>query len=127
MRNQIIRWVAIGFVVFLAITIILTDYRHLPSLITKLYSFPYGDLISHFVLFGMQSFLICMAFPDPRTHLIKTDVPILTLILVVFIIVEAASQYFISLRIFSWLDLAASLAGWGLGWGICGWIRRNHS
>jgi VanZ family protein len=110
----------------MAVIIILADYRHMPSFITKLYSFPYGDRIGHFALFGLLSFLLCIAFPTPHIRALKRDIPVLTLVLALFIIAEEISQIFISARTFSWEDLFASLTGWGLGWGIGCWVRRNH-
>ena len=106
--------------------IILADYRHLPSFITMLYSFPYGDRIGHFFLFGLLSLLLRIAFPVPRIRAMNRNVPVLTLVLAVFIVGEEISQIFFPARTFSWGDLAASLAGWGLGWGIGFCVRRNH-
>jgi polysaccharide biosynthesis protein VpsQ len=126
MRNQAIRWVAVGFAVLLVVVIILADYRHLPSFITMLYSFAYGDRIGHFVLFGLLSFLLRVAFPIPTIRALKREIPVFTLVLVVFIITEEISQIFIPARTFSWGDLAASLAGCGLGWGIGCWVNRKH-
>ena len=126
MRNQAIRWIAIGFAVFLAMIIILADYQHLPLFITILYSFPNGDRIGHFILFGLFSFLLRIAFPHPIIRALKRDIPVLTLILAFLIIAEEISQIFIPVRTFSWGDLAASLAGWGLGWGIGFCVRRNN-
>jgi VanZ family protein len=126
MRNRAIQWIAIGFVVFLAMIIILADYRHLPSFITMLYSFPYGDRIGHFVLFGLLSLLLRIASPVPLIRIMNRNFPVFTLVLAVFIIGEEMSQIFIPVRTFSWGDLAASLAGWGLGWRIGYCVRRNH-
>jgi VanZ family protein len=126
MRNLVFRWIAVGFAIFLVLIIILADYRHLPSFITMFYAFPYGDRIGHFALFGLLSFLLCMAFPIPSIRALKGNIPVLTLALAFFIIAEEVSQCFISTRTFSWADLAASLAGWGLGWGLGSWINRNH-
>jgi polysaccharide biosynthesis protein VpsQ len=126
MRNHAIRWIAVGFAIFLAMIIILADYRHLPSFITMLYSFTYGDRVGHFVLFGLLSFLLRIAFPVPCFRALKRNIPVLTLILALFIVAEEISQIFIPARTFSWGDLLASLTGWGLGWGIGCWVRRNH-
>ena len=126
MRNRAIQWIAIGFVVFLAMIIILADYRHLPSFITMLYSFPYGDRIGHFVLFGLLLLLLRIAFPVPLIRIMNRNFPVLTLVLAVIIVVEEISQIFIPARTFSWGNLAASLAGWGLGWRIGYCVRRNH-
>ena len=126
MRNRTLRWIAVGFAVFLAMIIILADFRQLPSFITMLYSFPYGDRIGHFVLFAIVVISPAHRFSGPRIQVLKRDVPVLTLILAVFIIGEEISQIFISARTFSWEDLAASLAGWGAGWGVGCWVSRNH-
>ena len=106
--------------------IILADFRHLPLFITMLYTFPYGDRIGHFILFGLLSFLLHISFQDPRIQIMKREIPVLNLILAVLIIGEEISQIFISARTFSWEDLAASLAGWGAGWGVGCWVCRNH-
>ena len=119
-------WIAVGFAVFLVMIIILADSRHLPSFITILYSFPYGDRIGHFLLFGLLSFLLRIAFPIPFIRTLKGEIPVLTLALAFFIIAEEISQIFIPARTFSWEDLIASLTGWGLGWGVGCWVRRNH-
>jgi VanZ family protein len=54
-------------------------------------------------------------------------IPIATGLLAIIIVLEEISQVFILTRSFSYLDLAASLTGWGLGWAVAIWLDRKKT
>ncbi len=87
----------IGLILYLAYT------RGLPSFLAVI---PRYDLMAHFALYGLWSFLIYQAFSQ------KLSGPIL---LSVFTILEEGLQYLSPNRTFSLLDLLFSLLGIALG------------
>jgi polysaccharide biosynthesis protein VpsQ len=111
--------IAVLFAVFILIVIILADLNRIPNFIKAIYDFPNGDKVGHFVLFGLLSFFITLAFiyslPNRDPKLVALSIG---LILALLIGLEEFSQKYFSARTFDLVDLAMSYFGVLVG----GWI-----
>jgi VanZ family protein len=104
------RWAVLYALVIVAL-VVLADSGNL-GFLQRLYDFPYGDKVGHFLLFGLLAFLIDLAVVENRP---QADMPRLSvqtsLALALLIGLEELSQRWISVRTSSLFDLAASYAG----------------
>jgi VanZ family protein len=104
------RWAtAVAAVVLIAI-VVAADREALPLLLQRVYTYPAGDKIGHFVLFGGLAFLAALGFPR-RTELAGVGIPVSTLVIAVLVTLEEASQAWFPGRTASIFDLLASYAG----------------
>ncbi len=98
------------FLVFIVLVIVAADTDSIPPIVRDIYRFPNGDLLGHFVLYGILAFLFAWAFPQRLglgpLRLARTSLLVLTLALV-----EEVSQFFVPLRTPSLLDLGCGLLG----------------
>ncbi len=60
------RW-AIFFGLFIVLIIILADTRHMGYL-GRVYDFPNGDKVGHFILFGLLSFVVNLSVFEARVR-----------------------------------------------------------
>jgi VanZ family protein len=110
------KYLSVFFLVFIVIVIILADHGGLPSSISALYNFPYGDKVGHFILFGLLDFFLTRAFLSSHSTRPRGRVTVLTgLILALFIFLEEWSQQFFVTRTFDMFDLLASYLGVVIG------------
>jgi polysaccharide biosynthesis protein VpsQ len=104
------RW-AIFFGLFIILIIILADTRHLGYL-GRVYDFPNGDKVGHFVLFGVLSFVVNLSVFEARPLTDKKRLAVITsLLLALFIGLEEYSQRFFPARTADIFDFLASCAG----------------
>jgi VanZ family protein len=104
------RW-AIFFGLFIVLIIILADTHHLGAL-PKVYAFPNGDKVGHFVLFGLLSFVTNLSVFEARPFADKKRLAVITsLTLALFIGLEEYSQRFFPTRTADIFDFLASCAG----------------
>jgi hypothetical protein len=109
-KTRLARWAAFIFLVFIGLVIIGADNNTLPGYVKAVYRFPNGDLVGHFVLYGILALLFARAFPR-RWHW-RSFHPALTSLLVAGLaLAEEFSQFFFPLRTPSLLDLACGLLG----------------
>lgn len=105
------KWLAIAFSIFIVIVIILADMGTLPGLIRGLYDFPNGDKLGHFILYGILSLLLNLAFTlRPGLNLLRTILTV-SLTLAALIGLEEWSQSLFGSRTMDIVDLLASYAG----------------
>ncbi len=91
--------------------IVLADTGHI-GLLERVYDFPNGDKIGHFVLFGLLSFVVNLSVFEARPSTDKQRLAVVTsLILMVFIGLEEYSQRFFPKRSSDFFDFLASCAG----------------
>ncbi|MCI5208613.1 MAG: hypothetical protein D3910_07430 [Candidatus Electrothrix sp. ATG2] len=112
-RKSTIFWVIFGalFLAFLLYVIYAANQGTLPFFIRRLYLFPGGDKVGHFVLLGIASFFANQVL-YPRHFLVFGKVFFVgTLILLVAITAEEISQLFLAHRTFDLLDLSFSYLG----------------
>jgi polysaccharide biosynthesis protein VpsQ len=105
---------ALLFLLFILLVIVAADLGAIPPFIHAMYAFPNGDLVGHFVLYGILAFLLAHAFPK-RLNLGRWPVPITALAILAFAALEEISQGWFATRTSSWLDFACSLLGILLG------------
>jgi VanZ family protein len=107
------RW-AVFFGLFILLVIILADTRHLGAL-GKVYDFPGGDKVGHFVLFGLLSFVINLSVFEARPLASLADKKrlalITSLLIALFVGLEEYSQRFFPVRSSDIFDFLASCAG----------------
>ncbi len=105
------KWLAFAFSIFIIVVIVLADMGTLPGLIRGLYDFPNGDKLGHFILYGILSLLLNLAFtlrPGLNlSHIILT----VSLVLALLIGLEEWSQSLFGSRSMDIVDLLASYAG----------------
>jgi polysaccharide biosynthesis protein VpsQ len=106
---------AVAFVVWVIRS---ADGPGLPGFITRLYNFPYGDKLGHFLLMGSLAFLMMLTLA-PRYQFPGLGV------LAALIAIEEFSQRFFFGRHSDWLDLACSLAGLVVLGGLGMWLKRR--
>jgi VanZ family protein len=111
MRIHGLTWLAgIAFLAVVGI-IILADRGALPGFITRLYAFPYGDKVGHFLLMGSVAFFANLALHARRIAVAKYPILLGSLCVAILVTLEEFSQLFFPARTFDLLDLTASLLG----------------
>ncbi len=107
------RW-AILYAAMIILLIVLADTGRL-GFLHRVYDFPYGDKVGHFVLFGILGLLVNLAVYEIWPRVSIRSLAIWTSgALAVLIGLEEFSQRWFSTRTSSVLDLAASYAGLAL-------------
>lgn len=112
-KKSTILWVIFGilFLIFFLYVIYSANQGTLPFIIRRLYMFPGGDKVGHFILLGISSFFANQLL-HPRHFLVFGKVFFVgTLILLLAITAEEISQIFIANRTFDVIDLSFSYLG----------------
>jgi VanZ family protein len=119
------KWLAFAFSIFIIVVIVLADMGALPGLIRGLYDFPHGDKLGHFILYGILSLLLNLAFTlRPGVNLPRTILTV-SLILALLIGLEEWSQSLFGSRTMDIVDLLASYAGVTVA-ALAAWLVRNR-
>jgi VanZ family protein len=101
---------ALLFLLFILLVIVIADTGTMPPFIHALYEFPNGDKLGHFILYGILAFLLASAFPRPA-RLGRISAPVVILALLIFAGLEEYSQKFFSTRTSDLVDLTFSFLG----------------
>jgi len=119
MPDKLMRLFAIFFGIFIVVLVILADTRHL-GFLYRIYDFPYGDKVGHFLLFGLLSLVVNLsvlgsgspssASVQSNTDTIRTVIKT-CLILALFVGLEEFSQRWFPSRTSDLFDLSASYLG----------------
>jgi len=122
------KWLAIAFSIFIIAVIVMADMGTLPGLIRGVYDFPNGDKLGHFILYGILSLLLNLAFTlRPGLNLTRTILTV-SLVLSALIGLEEWSQsLFADNRSMDIVDLLASYAGVTSAALTAWWVRKNLS
>ncbi len=121
------KWLALGFFVFLAIIVTLADQGRLPALLQVYKVIPLGDKLGHFLLMGLFSLLTNLAFQTARWRIGRLQILKGSLLVAVVVTIEECSQLFLVNRSFSWSDLAADYAGiLCFGYLACWWTLKRQ-
>ena len=102
---------AILFGLFIVFVIAVADTGHI-GLLGRVYAFPNGDKVGHFVLFGLLSLVLSLSAFEARPGDDKRRLAILvSLALAAFVGLEEYSQRYFPTRHADILDFLASCAG----------------
>ncbi len=115
-------WLSFSLIAFFLLIVFLADSGNLPRSIRKLYDFPYGDKLGHFLLTGLLSYVLNKRAILTRqsAHQAERNASDLnlarvlltvSLLLAFFITLEEFSQQLFPIRTFSLSDLVAGYAG----------------
>jgi VanZ family protein len=108
--------IAILFTLFIVVVIVLADTGRLPPSLKRIYDFPHGDKLGHFVLFGLLNFFITLAAIRPLpARSPKWLVLSIGLTLALLIALEEFSQRYFAKRTFDLIDLMAGYLGLMVG------------
>jgi VanZ family protein len=88
---------------------------------------PYYDSIGHFVLFGLWAYLFGRIFKRKLYIYDKYFIPLGSLIVLVIAVLDESSQWFSSIRTFSFLDLFWGVLGIAIAVVVINLITRKHS
>ncbi len=109
------KYIAAFFTIFILLIIILADQGQLGP-ISRIYDFPYGDKVGHFVLFGLLNFFLTLTFlralPSRNPKRVALSIG---LVLALLIGAEEYSQKYFSTRTFDLIDLSMSYLGLIIG------------
>ena len=119
------RWATPVAALVLIAIVVAADRDALPLLLQRVYNYPAGDKIGHFVLFGGLAFLAALGFPRRTEPLAGVSVPVSTMVIVVLVTLEEASQAWFPGRTASVFDLLASYAGIAAGVAAANLIARR--
>jgi polysaccharide biosynthesis protein VpsQ len=106
------KWLAILFSLLIILIIVLADMGALPHFLQVWKDLPYGDKAGHFILYGILTLLVELAFFRSRPNRSRESLTVTSgLILALLIGLEELSQQYFADRTFSLMDLAASYLG----------------
>jgi len=117
------KWYAILFGIFIISIIVLAnlDMLHILGFINRI---PYGDKIGHFILYGILTLLVDLAFIRSHQDISPSLVTVrVSLSLPLLIGLEEYSQRFFESRTSDWVDLIFSY----LGVGFFSWVALRKS
>ena len=109
--DWIILIITLLFLAVIIVVIIQADGRTLPYWIARVYQFPNGDKVGHFVLMGIAAFLLNLAAHDRSFTWLQMRIPIAPAVFSLAVAAEEYSQQYFPNRTASWLDLTCSLLG----------------
>ncbi len=99
------------FITFVVYIIAAADHNALPTAISRVYAFPFGDKVGHVVFYGTLAFFANYLLHPRALRLANRTVQYGTLILFILITIEEFSQAFVASRTFDLIDLACSYLG----------------
>lgn len=102
---------ALLFLIFLGFIIYFADTGTMPATIHRLYAFPFGDKIGHFVLMGLLALALNLALTARRISLAGRSILLGSALALFFVTFEEISQVFFRTRTLSLLDLSFSYLG----------------
>lgn len=111
-NRKILIWILTGlFILLIVVIIIMADRGILPAPIGMMYNYAWGDKLAHFFLMGLLTFLVNLSCSARRVQLFSKSILLGSLFVSIAVVLEEASQLFLPLRSFSWLDLSSDLLG----------------
>ena len=99
------------YIFILAGIVVLADFRQTQFIFGFIGGFPFGDKIGHFLLMGMFSVVVNLAFGAKIVKVRKFSYLLGSLIVLAIVTAEEVSQIFVSWRTFDVGDLLADAAG----------------
>ncbi len=109
---RLLLWLAaFAFIVFLGFIVFFADTGTMPAAIHRFYNFPYGDKAGHFVLMGLLTLALNLAFSARRIMIMGKRVLLGSALAILVVTAEEITQVFFQTRSLSVLDLGASYLG----------------
>ena len=106
------KWLAILFALFIVLIILMADAGVLAQYLGFLYSYPFGDKVGHFALYGILTLLLNLSLFRSRPDQSRSRLAVkCSLILALLIGLEEFSQQLFANRTFDLIDLAFSYLG----------------
>ncbi len=105
------KYLTLLFALVLAGIVAIANLGYGAALFSLAHSVPYGDEICHFILMGLFSFFVNMAFSASRFRILSLNVLKGSFIVWAIVTVEEISQLFLQHRTFSVGDLMSDYAG----------------
>lgn len=119
MQKRIFYLLAVLSALAVLAIVIAADRGTLPPFLARLYAFPNGDKVGHFLLMGALAFALMLGLPTKSK-------PLGLVVLGLAITLEEISQLFFPRRTFSLLDLGCSLLGVAVMGGLGLWLTHSH-
>ncbi|WP_417912543.1 VanZ family protein [Candidatus Electronema sp. TJ] len=107
----LVTFAAVGLLAFICWIIWLADTGRSSVFFDLVKMLPYGDKLGHFLLFGPLTFGINTALQFRKARLGRIAVPLGSLLVLCFVLLEEFSQHFVPGRTLDLLDLLADSAG----------------
>jgi VanZ family protein len=104
-------WIGLLSVFTLGLIVFLADRGELPEFVHRLYHFPFGDKIGHFVLIGLLAFGLNLVFSSRSIYGFPLPLFVGSILAIILATVEEISQNYFASRSFSLLDLGCSYLG----------------
>ena len=110
------------YLVILYIILFLAYTGNLPRQISLI---PFHDVIGHFILYSIASYLGHRVFQRRKINLLSFSIPLWPLLFGIFTITEESLQSLSPNRTFSWIDMTASIFGLLFGYWIAQKSRKS--
>ncbi|HEX3050550.1 MAG TPA: hypothetical protein VHP83_07850 [Aggregatilineaceae bacterium] len=122
------KWLTIGFVVFIVAVVILADTGNGEWMFRLIGMVPGGDKTGHFVLVGTLALLVNLSLKARRVEIGRWKVLLGSAVIAAVFTVEEFSQLLFETRGFSLLDLSANYIGiLVFGWVAARWVERQQA
>ena len=109
--HKLVSILSVAFLGFIAWVIYLANTAQNSVFFEFVASIPYGDKLGHFCLFGLLSLGVNFAFKLKSFKLVSVNVYDGSAVVLLFVLIEELSQYFIPSRTMDIADLLADIFG----------------
>ena len=114
MSQRRIQYLTVSFVLFILWVIYMANTGQPMIFFRLLRDVPFGDKMSHFLLFGLLTLGVNLSTGNKRVGSGRFRLPAGTLGVLIFVVLEELSQHFIASRTLDAVDLLADLLGIGM-------------
>jgi polysaccharide biosynthesis protein VpsQ len=106
-----LKWLTIIYALFLVMLVYLASQKQYLFLFRFVRRTPHADKVGHFLLMGLLSFLVNLAFSCKRMKVGRAQLLTGSLLVALVVTLEELSQIFLRYRSFDLTDLAFDYAG----------------
>lgn len=119
-------WLTGLFVLTMALILLWANRGAMPGALARLYAFPGGDKVGHFVLMGTLALLVNLSLSARRVRIGSRRLLLGSLVVAIVITLEEATQILLAHRSADVLDLVCSYLGiWVAGYLAVRLTRRS--
>jgi len=105
------KWITMGFGLFIIFLVVQAGRGQFPAVFSYFRDFPGGDLLGHFLLMGVLTFLVAFTVAMRSALEVRAAIIGSVAVMALLITLEEASQILLVHRSFSFLDLFSDYAG----------------